>query len=481
MRAIQSEGFRNKKDFYLTMTTAPGRQRLYGLCVVLLGCLFFAVRGYHDQTLALQSFDFKPVYSSARCLLDGCDPYDSIQIERVYLQHGGDASDLRPFRPFNANYPPSALFLVMPLTLLPFGPAHVLWLGIGIFFFCVAAFCIADLCAGPRALLVEGILAVFVATSTILVMLGQPAMISISLVVIGAWCFLKQRHTVIGILAFAASLTFKPHVGALIWLFFLLTSRGGELPGSVSALSGETSLEPATMFRRRALQTLAVTLVLMTPGIWLAFHHPASAHWPRELRTNLVGIAAHGNASDPGPANDEAASIDNLQALFSLVRDRPSFYNRAAYAAFVPLFLAWLYLVMRSLKNPYRRLFGEEGLTVIAARNLLALATAAALSFLPIYHRQYDTRLLLFLFPAVALMASRKRWQGYVALGLSIMATFTMSHQFVHLGPWAGRHVASLPPVVWLALYRPLPLTLLLLTVFFLYCMFRLALEERQA
>ena len=163
------------------------------------------------------------------------------------------------------------------------------------------------------------------------------------------------------------------------------------------------------------------------------------------------------------------------------MRDTPSFFNRAAYAVFIPLFLAWLYLVMRRLRNPYRRIFGEEGLTVLAARDLLALATAAALSFLPIYHRQYDTRLLLFMFPAVALLASTKGWRGYVALALSVVATVTMSHQFVHLGPWIGHHVGHWPPVVWLVLFRPMPLTLLLLSCFFLYCMVRLAVEERQA
>lgn len=457
------------------MTTATKRQRMYGLCMVLLGCLFFAVRGYHDQTMTLESFDFKPVYSSARCLLDGCDPYDSIQIEQEYLQHGGDRSDLRPFRPYNANYPPSALFLVIPLTLLPFGPAHLVWLGIGIFSFCVAAFCIADVCVGRSALVVHGVLALFVVTSTMLIMLGQPAIMAISLAVIGAWCFLRARFAWLGVLAFAVSLTFKPHVGALIWLFFLLASRSG------TAAAGETSVEPVVMFRRRALETLVVTLVLMTPGIWLAFHHPASAHWAQELRTNLVGIAAHGNASDPGPSNKEAQSVTDLQAVFSLVRDTPRFFNRAAYAVFVPLFLAWLYLVMRRLRNPARRIFGKEGPTVLAARNLLALAAAAALSFLPIYHRQYDTRLLLFMFPAVALLASTKGWRGAVAVALSVVATVTMSHQFVHVGPWLGHHVGHWQPGVWLVLFRPMPLMMLLLSCFFLYCMVRLAVEEGRA
>jgi hypothetical protein len=444
------------------------RRRICGFCLVLLGCLFFAVRGYHDQRQTLQGFDFKPVYSSARCLVDGCDPYDSVQIQREFLQHGGDGSDLRPFRPFNANYPPSALFLVVPLAMLPFGVACGIWTWVGIVLFCGAAVCVADLCRGRHALAVQCVLAGFVATSTMLIMLGQPAMISISLAAIAVWCFLRARFAWVGVLAFAVSLTFKPHVGAMIWLFFLLASRSESAEGAV---------EPASMFRRRALQTLAVTLVLMTPGILLAFHHPASAHWPQELHRNLVGIAAHGNASDPGPGNGEAQSIANMQAVFSVVRDVPGFYNLAASAVFVPLFVAWLYGVMRAVRERGRSLAGGAWSSAMDARNLLALAAAVALGFLPIYHRQYDTRLLLLVFPEVALLASSSRWMGRAAVALSAVATVMMSHQFVHVGPWlVGRGVKLIGPV-WLVFYRPLPLLLLLLSCFFLYAMFRMDAE----
>ena len=439
---------------------------MIGLCAVLLGCLFFAVRGYQEQSQTLQAFDFKPVYSSARCLIDGCDPYDSLQIERVFLKHGGDPSDLRPFRPFNANYPPSALFLVIPLAMLPFGVACAIWSWIGIVLFCGAALCVADLCEGKRALVVQCVLAVFVAMSTLLIMLGQPAMMSISLAVIAVWCFLRGRLAWLGVLAFAVSLTFKPHVGALIWLFFLLVSRAEEGSG-----------EAARKFRRRAIETLVVTLILMTPGILLAFHQPASAHWPQELHANLVGIAARGNASDPGPTNMEAQAIVSLQAVFSLVHDVPRFYNGAAYAVFVPLFLAWLYGVMRR----GRGFFDGGALHAVSGLDLMALATAAALGFLPIYHRQYDTRLLLLMFPAVALLASSSRWMGRAAIVLSVVATVMTSHQFVHVGPLLVAHGFRLPGPVWLIFYRPLPLTMLLLSCFFLYAMFWVGAGEAEA
>jgi hypothetical protein len=279
---------------------------------------------------------------------------------------------------------------------------------------------------------------------------------AISPAVIAVWCFLRGRFAWVGVLAFAVSLTFKPHVGALIWLLFLLASRG------------EGSGEATRMFRRRALETLGVTLFLMAPGMLLAFHHPASAHWPQELHTNLVGIGARGNASDPGPTNIEAQAIVSLQAVFSLVRDVPGFYNLAAYAVFVPLFGLWLYGVVRPVR-------------AIEARNLLALAAAAALGFLPIYHRQYDTRLLLLMFPAVALLASNSRWVGRVAIVLSVLVTVTTSHQVVHAGPWLAVHGFPLTGPAWLLVFRPLPLTLLLVSGFFLYAMFWVGAGDAEA
>jgi hypothetical protein len=165
----------------------------------------------------------------------------------------------------------------------------------------------------------------------------------------------------------------------------------------------------------------------------------------------------------------EAQAIVSLQAVFSLVRDVPRFYSRAAYAVFVPLFVAWLYGVVRPVRE---RVAGAGGITSIDTRNLLALAAAAALGFLPIYHRQYDTRLLLLMFPAVALLASSSRWMGRAAIVLSLVATVTTSHQFVHAGPWLAVHGFPLTGPLWLVFFRPLPLTLLLLSCFFLYAMF---------
>jgi hypothetical protein len=457
-------------------------RHIQGLCLVLLGCLIFSLYGYHQQTRYALSYDFKTVYVGARCLIDGCDPYDAAQTEAAYLRHNGNQLDHLPIRPFNTVYPPSSLFLVTPLALLHYPAARAIWLTLGIVLFSVAALCMADLCRGRRALWVHALLALFVVSSTLLVMLGQPSLYSISLVVIAAWSFLRRRSLALGVLAFAISLTLKPQTGAFVWLFFLLSSKpSSSVPPSspaAPASPGQPAARAASR-RRLALYTMAATLLLSVPGVLLAHHHPASAHWPQELDRSLQVLSAPQGENHPGPRNGSA--IANLQALFALWRDSPRFYNLLALATFLPLFLAWLYLLPRRPPGPGAHLAPPPW--GVSDADLMALAAAATLSLLPIYHQQYDTRLLLLIFPAAAALASRYRRLGTVALALSVLATINLGHTFVRLlnrlVPQAAESLAqrgmNLHGSLWLTFDRPLPLTLLLLSCFFLYAMFRVS------
>ncbi len=432
------------------------RPRTLSLLLVLLGCVLFAVRGYRDQLTTLQSFDFKPVYSGARCLIDGCDPYDSLTLEREYLAHGGDPSDLRPFRPFNANYPPSALALVVPFALLPFGPAHLLWLASSAVLFSVGALLMADLCVVPLGsspsplpptgwLATSALLSGFVASSTMLMMLAQPAGIALGLLVIAVWCLLRGRAPVLAVVLFAMSLTLKPHLGALVWVFFLLARH---------PLS--EALRPTGLYRRRALQIAAAAVLFSLPGMLWASLHSSSAHWPAELHRNLVGIAAHGNASDSGPANSEAHDITSLQAALSLLKDEPRFYNTASVLVCGVLFLTWMVPIVRSRSS--------------ASRDLFALAAASSLTLLPLYHRQYDTRLLLLSFPAVAVLLGSRRAFGMTALALTALGTAITSHNFPHL--LERFHPGPTGLLLTLVYFRAMPLFLLVLTSFYLVCLY---------
>jgi hypothetical protein len=124
-----------------------------------------------------------------------------------------------------------------------------------------------------------------------------------------------------------------------------------------------------------------------------------------ELSQNLQAFSAHGGTNDPSFASGGAHGLGmvvSLQAIFSFFRDDPHFYNLASYLVFGVLLLVWGWVTLRARPTP--------------ANLWLALAVVSALSMLPVYHRQYDTKLLLLAVPACCLLMVERRLTGRLAL-----------------------------------------------------------------
>jgi hypothetical protein len=390
--------------------------------------------------------DFKAVYYGARCLIQHTDPYKNGEILRVYQADGGQfpsdpiiSRSVRRAMLVCINLPTS-LFLVAPLAILPWGPAHVLWMILMAGSLILAAFLMWDLGAG-YAPVIAGVLIGFVlANSEVLVIIGNAAGIVIGLCLVAVWCFLKKRFAAVGVLCLAISLAFKPHDAGLVWLYFLLA--GG-------------------VFRKRALQALVVAIVLSLPAIlWVSQVAP---HWMQELHSNLLETSARGDLNDPGPTSMGAHTLGmviSLQTVISLFRDDPRFYNPATYLiAGLPILL-WIVVTLRSR-------FSME-------RAWLALAAIAALSMLPVYHRIYDAKLLLLTVPACAMLWSERRLTGRLALLVNTLA-FLLTGDL----PWVivSGLISHLRPVApWLSgqlltaiVVFPTPLVLLIMGVFYLW------------
>jgi hypothetical protein len=413
----------------------PGRwHKVLAAAVLALCSLVYMVRGYQDQRITLQSLDFKTVYGGARCLLHGCDPYDSQQIFAEYAKAGGPVDDTRPFRPHEAIYFPSALSLLTPFALLPWEPAHLLWLAVSTGVFVLGTALIADLCFEFAPVFSAGYLGFFLLTSTTLIMLAQPTQLTIGLCAVATWCLLRKRFVGLGIVCFALSLTLKPHVTGLVWLYFLLRDASS---------------------RRRAWHIAILTAVLYLPGVVWASMMPASSHWLSEIPSNVRGITAHGQVGDPGPANPEASAIGGLQPLFSLFRDDPGFYNKAAEAVGVVLLAAWLVPVVRMHRS--------------VERDFMALAAVVCISLLPVYHREYDTRMLLLTFPAFALLMARGQLTRTLTAGITLSTLTFITHNWnnyviTHVLAQDAR-LTAWQTIAWL---RPVPVFTLLLTLYYL-------------
>jgi hypothetical protein len=365
------------------------KARMDGLYLLLLGSAVFLFLGMAlECTVDNSMADFKALYYSARCLIQHSDPYNEGELLRVFQAEGGKF----PQNPaISQSYrrsvtaavnTPVTLFLIAPIALLAWGPAHLLWLASIAGGFIVAAslmWCVGARYA-PR--ISGGLIVLLLANSVLLLITGNSAGIAVSLCLVAVWCFLQERFVFAGVLFLAVSLAMKPHDAGLVWLYFLLA--GG-------------------VHRKRALQTLVVVAVLSLPAVmWISHVAP---HWMPELESNLAVSSAHGGLNDPGPASTGGHGIGlviNLQAVLSFFRDDPRFYNPATYLVCGVLLLVWLIATLRSRFTPTGAWF--------------ALAAIAPLSLLSVYHRSYDAKLLLLTVPACAMLWAEGGPVAWIAL-----------------------------------------------------------------
>jgi hypothetical protein len=420
------------------------RARLDGLYLLLLGCLLFVLIGsFMEGSGSSTMADFKGVYYGARCVLQHSDPYKGSEPLRVYQADGGG-----PILPSNAlgqiltldNYFPTTFLFIAPFAMLPWGPAHLLWIILSAGSFIIGAFLMWDLGA-IYASLISGALIAFCAVNYIdLFMSGNPAGIVIGFCAITVWCFLKERFVPAGILCMAVSLAIKPHDAGMVWLFFLLA--GGA-------------------YRKRALQTLVVTAALCLSSIvWISQVAP---RWMPELHSNLTTILAHGGMNDPGPhtvCDRTASMVIDLQTLVSVFRDDPRFYNPVTYVICGIPMLLWSVTTLRARSS--------------MAKTWLALAAIVPLTLLVTYHRPYDAKLLLLTVPACAMLWAEGDLIGWLALlvntvgiamtgdiPLALLVGFTKN-----LHPDISRLSGQMQ---YITLLRPVPLILLGMSVFYLW------------
>lgn len=387
--------------------------------------------------------DFKSVFYGARCLLQHGDPYKTGEPLRLYMADGGvrpPPSDPLLQIMTRQVYLPTGFLVAVPFTLLPWGPSHLLWMIFSEASLVFAAFLVWDLASiyAPRISLV--LICFLVANSEILFLSGNAAGITVSLCAVAVWCFVKDRFVTAGVLCLVLSLLIKPHDSGVVWLYFLLA--GGN-------------------YRKHALQTLALTFVLSVPAfLWVTHVAP---HWMQELHSNLVLYEAPGGLNDPRSdafTSHGPAMVIDLQAAISVFRRDSRIYNPVSYLVCGTLLLIWSVATLTSHISP--------------ARTWLALATVAALTMLMTYHRPYDAKLLLLSVPACAMLWAEGgliRWLALLLNTLGIL--FTSDIPLTLLIMVTGNQ--NLSPVTWPAkvlmvlLIRPVPLILLLLTIFYLW------------
>jgi hypothetical protein len=420
------------------------QERKDGLYLLVLGIIVFLLLGTALENASPRpAQDFKLVYYGTRCLMRQCDPYNPTDLIRFYAsEHAISRDDNAITRETEAQYlyPPTAGSVIMPFALLPFGVARLLWLLLLFGSLTIACYLMWEVGAESAPTVSGALLGFSAANCALFMAVGNPGSVAIGLCVIASWCFVRNRFEVTGAVCMAISLILKPHDGALIWFYFLCA--GGS-------------------YRKRALQTFCIAAGLSLPALLWAGH--VAPHWASELNANLAANSAPGGLSDPGPSSKAAHGIGmviSLQALLSLCRDHPAFYNPASYLICGGILAPWLLISLRSRASEASAWF--------------ALAPISALSLLPIYHRLGDAKLLLLALPACAALYAQGGRTGKLALWLTAIAFFLTADFSWLVTLEVIRHISTAgKPSLQAAFVGlqviPVPAVLLVLGVFFLY------------
>jgi len=388
------------------------------------------------------SNDFVPVYAGARCLVHGCEPYAPSQLEPEFFQAGGQPSDLPSWQIDVPVYPPSTFLALAPIALLRFPVARLVWFLLNGCLFAIAAGLILSICPPPHRWLATIMVSFFVLTAGILLVLGQPAVFAISLVVIGSCLFLRGRFVPLGTFLFFLSLAVKPQIGGFIVLYFLAQR----------------------IYWRYAAVALAGAALLLLCASLVLGHHPRSAGWASTLRANLSATLSPGGSADPRPANPQAIGDENLQALTSIFISNAGQFNAAAYAIFLALFGAGMLVVLRANRVP--------------ELHMVALGALSILTLMPIYHRFYDTRLLLLSVPAVVIVFQRRRVLGTVIAVLTVLTAVSVQYRvqmfLLQQGKWQS---VLANKFLFVLLLRHQNLLMLILFLLYLAAIFSLRLS----
>jgi hypothetical protein len=418
-------------------------KRWVGPTLLLLSAAISIVWGSSTTLNRYGTTDFRAVYYGTRSLLQHHNPYDVRELERIVRDEDGE----RPFETVQQhqavvlciNLPTTFLF-VAPFAVLPFGIAQVLWLALLAGSLVLAAFLAWKLSESFSPIISLLLICTVLANSEGIFLGGNTAGIAVSLCLVAVWCFVEERFVLAGILCMALSLAVKPHDSGFIWLYFLLAGGVG---------------------RKRALQSLAVTVVMASSAIlWVSHIAP---NWMQDWQSNFA-ISARGGINDPGPSSSvgfhNLDPVIDLQSVISVFRNDPRVYNLITFLVCGSLVLLW---VIATLKFRF---------STASAR--LALASIVPLTLLITYHRPWDAKLLLLAVPACAMLWAEGGLIGWLALLVTSAAVVSTGDiPLAILGILTGNLNSSSESlwggVLTVLTARPIPLILLLMGVFYLW------------
>jgi hypothetical protein len=409
--------------------------------LVVATVAFFAFGIY---PLKEHSIDFTPVYTGARCLTHGCNPYNTVQLSEQYGESGGtDPTMLGGRWPYVLApvYPPSTFVLALPMTLMPFRAAQAVWFLLNAGLLLLALRMVLFSSPKSNRWLAKLLVAFFLFNSAALLHHGQPSGIAISLLIIACLLFSSGHRPWLAACLLCMSLAIKPQIGGLIAIYLLVNKVN----------------------RRYVCAAMAGAVALLLVGGVALKLNPSSKDWVADLRASIATSTTPGNINDPKLPTAEQVNLEGVTLLLSN-DDKVSRY--LCYAALLFGLGAWTVAFAKSHES--------------AETNPILLAAMAIFSLLPVYHRFYDTPLLILTIPAAMIVYNKHRSLGVLIVTVTLFAaTLTEKHLNAWLHrEWLQRHFPSLGPaimdnrVLYLLVFREQILAMIVLFCLYLAAIF---------
>jgi Glycosyltransferase family 87 len=352
--------------------------------LLVAAALYFLVAGASQAWK--YSYDFTAVYCGARCLLHGCDPYDTRQLSLEYSHAGGTDPAFQEGRwpsSYPPVYPPAVFVVVSPVSVLGFPAARMVWflLNAGLFVWAVSL--ILSACPESYRWLANLLAACFLSSGVILLKAGQPACAAVSLLIIACVLFWRRKQMVLAACLLCLSLAIKPQIGGLVALYLLI-----EKPN-----------------RRYVAAAMAGAFAILILGAGTLQLHPGSQTWLADLRGNVAASLLPGHINDPSfPSAGEV----NLQSAAIIAIPDARIASLLTYGVVLILLALWAGGLAKSRWSEGSRFLGLGALVVF--------------SMLPVYHRDYDIVLLLLTIPMIVAVVRQRQALGFLIAAITLLA-----------------------------------------------------------
>ena len=346
----------------------PGRKwRLVLALLILLSGTELIVRGPVRFARNSSFNDFISPYIQSNAWVKGIDPYSPSNLVRLwpptaghfeFLQRDLATGTLVLKRGIPTAYPVTALFVLAPITIIPWPLAHAVWLVLNLVAYAFMGLSLALLMHlrwnETRTYIFCAFLLALAPFHTGLAA-GSIAIVVVSITAV-ACLAAERRHDILAGMLLAIAISLKPQIGLPFLLYFLLC-------------------------RRWRLSTIAIGIVTCVAALAILRLTIAGTPWVENYLNDNRVLLSRGSLGDFTEGNPIRFGLVNLQVLLYVVLHNRALANGVALAVGIIAGLWWLFLLSR-----------RSG----SGRNLLAVSTLVVISLLPVYHRLYDASLLVF-------------------------------------------------------------------------------------